>query len=117
MLTRVGLKHLHFAQAGHNIDFEWDRKAQSVGARFILLNFGANVLAKLRGRTFQPDPIHEGSVLKINILLHRLPRLRATRYSLADAFCGTFHIDEGYEQMKLSYQQAAQMRLPDKVPC
>jgi phytoene dehydrogenase-like protein len=43
--------------------------------------------------------------------------LRASRYSLADAFCGTFHIDEGYQQMKLSYQQAAQMRLPDKVPC
>lgn len=117
MLTRVGLKHLDFAQAGHNVDFECDGKAQSVGARFILLNFGANVLAKLRGRTFQPDVIHEGSVLKINMLLHRLPRLRVSRYSLADAFCGTFHIDEGYEQMKVSYQQAKEMRLPDKVPC
>src|SRR5262249_738628 len=61
--------------------------------------------------------IHEGSVLKINMLLHRLPRLRASRYSLTDAFCGTFHIDEGYEQMNLSYQQAAQRRLPDKIPC
>ena len=45
------------------------------------------------------------------------PRLRASRYSVADAFSGTFHIDEGYEQMKVSHQQAAQMRLPDKVPC
>src|SRR4029079_4991954 len=26
-------------------------------------------------------------------------------------------IDEGYEQMKRSYQQAAQMQLPDKIPC
>jgi phytoene dehydrogenase-like protein len=43
--------------------------------------------------------------------------LRASGYSPADAFSGTFHIDEGYEQMKLSYQQAAQIRLPDKVPC
>src|SRR6185436_1930972 len=34
-----------------------------------------------------------------------------------DAFCGTFHIDESYEQMKRSYQQAAQMQLPEKVPC
>jgi phytoene dehydrogenase-like protein len=117
ILIRVDLKHLDFGQGAHSIDFEWDGKAHSVSARFILLNFGANVLAKLRGRTFQPDPIHEGSVLKINMLLHRLPRLRASRYSLADAFCGTFHIDEGYEQMKLSYQQTAQMRLPDKVPC
>jgi phytoene dehydrogenase-like protein len=51
------------------------------------------------------------------MLLHRLPRLRASRHSVTDAFCGTFHIDEGYEQMKVSYQQAKEMRLPDKVPC
>jgi phytoene dehydrogenase-like protein len=117
MLTRVGLQHLNFTQGAQSIDFEWDGKEQSVSARFVLLNFGANVLAKLLGRPYQADAIHEGSVLKINMLLHRLPRLRASRYSLADAFCGTFHIDEGYQQMKLSYQQAAQMRLPDKVPC
>jgi phytoene dehydrogenase-like protein len=119
MLTQVGLRRLDFAQSAgaHSIDFEWDGKAQSVSARFVLLNFGANVLAKLLGRPYQPDPTHEGSVLKINMLLSRLPRLRASRYSVADAFSGTFHIDEGYEQMKVSYQQAAQMRLPDKVPC
>ncbi len=33
------------------------------------------------------------------------------------AWCGTFHSDEGYEQMNLSYGQAAQGRLPDKTPC
>lgn len=117
MLTRVDLKHLDLAQSAHRIDFECDGKAQSVSGRFVLLNFGANVLTKLRGRTYQPDAIHEGSVLKINMLLHRLPRLRASRHSVADAFCGTFHIDEGYEQMKVSHQQAKEMRLPDKVPC
>jgi phytoene dehydrogenase-like protein len=119
MLTRVGLKHLDFAQSAgaHNVDFEWDGKGQSVSARFVLLNFGANVLAKLSGRPYQPDATNEGSVLKINMLLHRLPRLRASAYSVADALSGTFHIDEGYEQMKVSYQQATQMRLPDKVPC
>jgi phytoene dehydrogenase-like protein len=117
MLTRVGLKRLDFAPGGHGIDFEWDGKAQSVSARFVLLNFGANVLAKLSGRPYQSDATNEGSVLKINMLLQRLPRLRASRCSITDAFCGTFHIDEGYEQMKVSYQQAAQTRLPDKVPC
>src|SRR5204862_1675676 len=34
-----------------------------------------------------------------------------------DAFCGTFHIDESYEQMKTSYLQAIQMALPNKIPC
>ena len=117
MLTRVDLKHLDFTQRAHTVDFELEGKSHSVSARFVLLNFGANVLAKLLGRPYRPDPTNEGSVLKINMLLHRLPRLRASGYTLADAFCGTFHIDEGYEQMKLSYQQAAQMRLPERVPC
>ena len=25
-----------------------------------------------------------------------------------EAFCGTFHIDEGYEEMNVSYEQASQ---------
>jgi phytoene dehydrogenase-like protein len=56
-------------------------------------------------------------VFKINMLLRRLPKLKATRYPAATAFCGTFHSSEGYEEMKLSYEQAAKGRLPDKLPC
>jgi phytoene dehydrogenase-like protein len=51
------------------------------------------------------------------MLLRRLPRLLAPLADASTAFCGTFHIDEGYEQMKLSYQQAAERRLPDRIPC
>jgi phytoene dehydrogenase-like protein len=46
-----------------------------------------------------------------------LPKLKATRYPPAEAFCGTFHSSEGYEEMKVSYGQASQGRLPDKLPC
>jgi len=117
MLTRVRLKRLHFTTDAHSIEFESDGHSYTVDARFVLVNFGANILAKLLHRTYQPDATHEGSVLKINMLLQRLPRLRASQYPVSDAFCGTFHIDEGYEQMKFSHQQASQKRLPEKVPC
>ena len=50
------------------------------------------------------------------MLLQRLPKLKAARYAEAEAFCGTFHIDEGYEQMNTSYEQASQGQLPDKPP-
>ena len=40
------------------------------------------------------------------MLLRRLPKLKATRYPETEAFCGTFHIDEGYEEMNRSYEQA-----------
>jgi len=117
VLTQVDLKELNFADNPHTIEFEWNGKPQALNARFVLLNFGRNVLAKLLRKPFHPDATNEGSVLKVNMLLQRLPRLQASRYSVTDAFCGTFHIDEGYEQMKLSYLQASQNRLPDKVPC
>jgi phytoene dehydrogenase-like protein len=88
-----------------------------VEARFVLLNFGANVLASLMGRAYQPDATNEGSVFKINMLLRRLPRLLARDADPATAFCGTFHIDEGYEQMKTSHHQASNGCLPDRLPC
>jgi phytoene dehydrogenase-like protein len=117
MLTQVRLTRLHFTNGAHTIEFEVDGQSHAVDAGFVLVNFGANVLAKLLGKPYEPDATHEGSVLKINMLLQRLPRLRAARYPVSEAFCGTFHIDEGYEQMKASYGQAAQKQLPDKVPC
>jgi len=83
----------------------------------LLVNFGRNVLAKYVGKPYQPDATDEGSVFKINMLLRRLPKLKATKYPANEAFCGTFHSDEGYEQMNESYEQASKGRLPDKTPC
>jgi phytoene dehydrogenase-like protein len=117
MLTGIRLKQLHFANGTHSIEFESDGQTRTVDAKFVLVNFGPNILAKFLKRPYEPDLTHEGSVLKVNMLLERLPRLRASQYQVPDAFCGTFHIDEGYEQMKTSYRQAAQNRLPDKIPC
>jgi len=82
-----------------------------------LVNFGRNVLAKYVGKLYQPDATDEGSVFKINMLLQRLPKLKAKRYLLDQAWCGTFHSDEGYEQMNVSYDQACSGRLPNKTPC
>jgi phytoene dehydrogenase-like protein len=117
MITGVQLKTLDFTSSSRTVEFEVGEQRHTVEARFILLNFGANVLADLLGRPYQPDATHEGSVFKINMLLRRLPRLLVPRENPATAFCGTFHIDEGYEQMKLSHRQASDMRLPDRLPC
>jgi phytoene dehydrogenase-like protein len=116
MLTRVHLRALDLAEKKKQIEFQLDGKTHNVEARFLRVNFGRNVLAKLLGASHQPDPTDEGSVFKINMLLRRLPKLKATRYAETEAFCGTFHIDEGYEEMNLSYAQALQGRLPDKLP-
>jgi len=116
-LTNVELTAVDFRAPQKTIEFQIDGKRESVDARFLLVNFGRNVLAKYSGRPYQPDPTDEGSVFKINMLLRRLPKLKANQYPGAEAFRGTFHSDEGYEQMNASYEQAASGRLPEKTPC
>jgi phytoene dehydrogenase-like protein len=116
-LTKVDLRALNVNGQNRGVEFEVDGKQETVEARFLLVNFGCNVLAKYIGKPYQPDATDEGSVFKINMLLRRLPKLKATRYPSAEAFCGTFHSSEGYEEMKLSYGQASQGRLPGKLPC
>jgi phytoene dehydrogenase-like protein len=117
ILTKVDLRALDLTGQQRSIEFDVDEKKETVDARFLLVNFGRNVLAKFAGKLYQPDTADEGSVFKINMLLRRLPKLRAKKYPSAEVFCGTFHSDEGYEQMRLSYDQAGQGRLPNKTPC
>ncbi len=70
-------------------------------------------LARLRGRAI---PVSlDGSQLKINMLVSRLPRLK----SGADpriAFAGTFHVNETYSQLEAAYQQAGHGEIPQPLP-
>ncbi|MBS0659052.1 MAG: NAD(P)/FAD-dependent oxidoreductase [Verrucomicrobia bacterium] len=113
----ITLAALDVSGARKSVQFTGPAGRETVEADFVLVNFGPNVLAKYLPRPFIPDPTDEGSVFKINMLLRRLPRLKASHYPASEAFCGTFHCDEGYEEMKLSHAQAAAGRLPDRVPC
>jgi len=116
MVTGVTVRALAVAGKRRTVQFEEQGETHTVEARFVLVNFGLNVLAKLLGKPYSADATDEGSVFKINMLLRRLPKLRAKQYAAAEAFCGTFHIDEGYEEMNLSYYEALQGRLPAKLP-
>jgi phytoene dehydrogenase-like protein len=116
-VTGVRIRALDVNGDKCSVEFEADGGKQTVDSRYVLVNFGRNVLARFLGRPFQPDATDEGSVFKINMLLKRLPKLKLTRYEPAQAFCGTFHSDEGYEQMNASYEQAARGVLPEKMPC
>src|SRR6266571_6077730 len=117
MLTNVHVHALNVTGDTRSVEFQIDGKRDAVEARFLLVNFGRNVLARFTGRLLQPDRTDEGSVFKINMLLRGLPKLKAKKYQATEAFCGTFHSDEGYEQMNASYDQACGGRLPEKTPC
>jgi phytoene dehydrogenase-like protein len=70
-------------------------------------------LARLLGSS-APEP--EGSQLKVNMVLRRLPRL-ASGVDPAAAFAGTFHVNEGYQQLDVAYAEAATGRVPTVPPC
>jgi phytoene dehydrogenase-like protein len=117
ILTNVDISALNVTGKKRSVEFRANGKSDAVEARFLLVNFGRNVLAKFAGRLFQPDRTDEGSVFKMNMLLSHLPKLKAKKLAATDSFCGTFHSDEGYEQMNVSYDEASAGVLPQKTPC
>lgn len=89
----------------------------SNGARYTakdLLFAGApQTLAKLRGK-IAPQSL-EGSQMKINMLLSKLPQLKSG-VDPKLAFAGTFHINESYSQLESSYQVAKSGAIPSDLP-
>ncbi|WP_067845176.1 phytoene desaturase family protein [Nocardia lijiangensis] len=86
----------------------------TVGARHVLVNAAPHELARLLGAPDEPKP--EGSQLKVNMVLRRLPRLRDTTTDPAEAFAGTFHIAESYAALEQSYREAEAGRIPSAPP-
>ncbi|WP_228044175.1 phytoene desaturase family protein [Streptomyces ferrugineus] len=83
-------------------------------ARHVLVNASPQELATLTGDT--PPAPAEGAQLKVNMLLRRLPRLRDRSVDPREAFAGTFHIAEGYDQLATAHAQAAAGELPAAPP-
>ena len=81
----------------------------------VLAGVAPAVLDRLRGR--EPTTAPEGAQLKVNLLLNRLPRLRDTTVDPAQAFAGTFHVNESYAQLEAARARAAAGELPDPIPC
>lgn len=81
----------------------------------VLSAVAPHVLGRLLGdESAAPRP--EGAQVKVNMLLSRLPRLRDGVAPEA-AFGGTFHINEGYDQLGRAYAEAVAGRIPDPLPC
>ncbi|MEP7036045.1 MAG: NAD(P)/FAD-dependent oxidoreductase [Dermatophilaceae bacterium] len=59
----------------------------------------------------------EGSQLKVNMVLTRLPRLREASVDPEAAFAGTFHVNEDFSQLQLAFATASGGQIPHLVPC
>ena len=80
---------------------------------YLLSNAAPAVLAKLRGKA-QPQSL-DGSQMKINILLKRLPKLKSG-IDPRLAFAGTFHANESFSQFEQTFKDAQSGVMPAKMP-
>jgi phytoene dehydrogenase-like protein len=88
-----------------------------VRGRQVFANVAPAVLSRLLGSPAGPDAAVEGAQVKVNMLLSHLPRLRDRGVAPERAFAGTFHVNEGYEQLAHAYRQAVGGTIPDLAPC
>jgi phytoene dehydrogenase-like protein len=116
LVTDAVVEAIHTGAPRHSVRFRHDDRHVDVGATRVLVNAGPQVFKALLGESYVPRPDDEGSVCKVNVLLTRLPRLRAGNIDPHDAFSGTFRINESYGQMRESYRQAASGEIPDSPP-
>ncbi|CAL9651300.1 putative protein [Streptomyces sp. enrichment culture] len=101
---------------GRSAEVTW-RTADGEGvaaARHVLVGASPQALAELTGAP--PPPPAEGTQLKVNMLLTRLPALRDPAVDPREAFAGTFHVAEGYRQLAAAHAQAAAGRPPAAPP-
>ena len=84
-----------------------------IAGEYLLSNAAPRVLAKLRG-TAAPKSL-DGSQMKINILLKRLPKLKSG-IDPRLAFAGTFHANESFTQFESVFSDAQSGVMPSKMP-
>ena len=84
-----------------------------IAGEYLLSNAAPQVLAKLRGTT-APKSL-DGSQMKINILLKRLPKLKSG-IDPRLAFAGTFHANESFAQFESVFSDAQSGVMPAKMP-
>lgn len=107
---RAKVAALESSAAGVRVETE---TGDAFVARDLLFAAAPQHLARLRGR---PEPKSlEGSQMKINMLLARLPRLKSG-VDPRLAFAGTFHANESFAQFEAAYTRARGGEMPQPLP-
>ena len=98
------------------VNFKHKNQAEFVTGSYILVNLAPKKLSQLLSGYNPPnDPKDQGSFVKINMVLRKLPRLKAEIDSV-EAFTGTFHVNEGYQNIIDSYKMACEGMIPEHPP-
>lgn len=115
ILTSAGVSAIRAGEDGAEVTWHDGAGSHTVTAGRVLSNVAPWVLRILLGEGEEPGTKPEGSQVKINLLLDRLPRLRSG-VDPQVAFAGTLHLAEDYTQLEAAYADAAAGRVPTVLP-
>ncbi|GIH26427.1 oxidoreductase [Acrocarpospora phusangensis] len=99
---RTGCEVLHIDPNGE-VTFTDDAGEHVVTGGHVLVNM-------------PPDRRQEGSQLKVNMVLSRLPRLKDPHVDPRTAFTGTFRVNESAGQLAAAFDQASRGLVPELPP-
>ena len=114
-MTDAEVTGIHPGKHRHAVEVSLSGHPLELDARWVLVNAGPQKLAAMLGRPHNPTAEDEGAVVKANMLLRRLPRLKSG-VEPRDAFAGTFRINERYSQMQTAHEELAAGEIPDRPP-
>ena len=113
IVTGAGVSRIESDGSEATITWHDGDRSRTVSGDWVLSNVAPWVLQVLLGEEAGDRP--EGSQLKVNLLVERLPQLRSGA-DPAQAFAGTFHVAEDYSQLQQAYAEAEAGDLPSVQP-
>jgi len=114
-VTRAGVSAVRADDDGAEVTWHDGGAEHTVRARFVLADVAPWVLRILMDRVEEAETKPEGAQLVVNLLLERLPRLKAGTDPEV-AFAGTLHVGEEYSRLEAAYTDAAAGRVPAALP-
>lgn len=115
IITSAGVSGIKAGDGSAEVTWHDGQHTHTVTSRHVLANVAPWVLRILMGEDEQPDTKPQGSQLKINLLLDRLPRLKSGLDPRV-AFAGTMHLAENYTQLQTAYDEAVAGSVPSVMP-
>ncbi len=95
------------------VTFEQGSEQRELAADWVLSGVAPYELGRLMG---EPAERPEGSQVKVNLLVSRLPQLRDPRVAPDAAFGGTFHVNESWSQLDAAFRAASDGAVPSPLP-
>ncbi|QWZ06629.1 NAD(P)/FAD-dependent oxidoreductase [Nocardioides panacis] len=113
IVTGAGVSGIESDGTRASVTWHDGESSRTTSCEWVLSNVAPWVLQLLLGQDAGERP--EGSQLKINLLLDRLPRLKSGE-TPSNAFAGTFHVAEDYSELQQAYAEAEAGGLPTRQP-